>query len=192
MENKPKITIAIVHYGNFEIEWITKVYIPLVMQTVDYCTKNSFLCKIPSLPANLDTLVNDALSIDNDYIFFINKDIIIERPSNPNLALEMLYQTMNRDPNSREGKIVVANSNMLSIDNLGMNCILINMNVFREIGRPWFKDDMKSDINSINGYSYFFDLVKKHGYDIRTRNDIMLSKLIETKVKSDGLIELIN
>lgn len=208
----PKIALAIPYNGKWDPEWVDKTYVPIRYVPVDWCTKLSFLCKVPSLPVARDTLVNSALKTDCDYIFFMDCDHVFESPTDPNIALNTLYQCINKDPNSKSGKIVSGlyrakqsigfnyamwmranekgfspiqswNGNWINVDVAGMGCCLIDMKVFRSIPKPWFYWELSGDMSED---FYFFELAKKHGYDLHIFTDVKLSHLGNLKVKTDG------
>ena len=212
--NKPKIAIAIPYNGKWEPEWVSKVYIPLNYFTTSWCDKIPLLCKVPSLPVARDILVSNALQANCNYIFFLDTDHIFEYPQDPNLALNILYQCINKDPNNKDGKIVSGlyrakqksgfnyaawmranekgftpiqswTGNWLNIDVTGLGCTLISMEVFKNIERPWFKWELQNDISED---FYFFQLAKKHGYSTHIFTDVKLSHLGDMKVMSDGTI----
>lgn len=208
----PKIALAIPYNGKWDPEWVDKTYVPLRYIPVDWCTKFSFLCKVPSLPVARDTLVNSALQTNCDYIFFMDCDHVFESPTDPNTALNMLYQCINKDPNSKNGKIVSGlyrakqsvgfnyamwirankdgfapiqswNGNWINVDVAGMGCCLIDMEVFRSVPKPWFYWELSGDKSED---FFFFELAKKHGYDLHVFTDVKLSHLGNLKVKTDG------
>lgn len=211
---KPKIAIAIPYNGKWEPEWVSKVYVPLNHFTASWCDKVSLLCRVQSISVARDTLVNNALQANCDYIFFADTDHIFESPQDPNTALNMLYQCINKDQNSKDGKIVsglyrseqetgfnysawiISNrkgflpiqnwsGNWLDVDITGLGCTLISTDVFRNIPRPYF---LWETIDSISEYFYFFELAKSHGYNTHVYTDVKMSHLGNLKVKFDGTI----
>lgn len=212
--NKPKIALAIPYNSKWDPEWVEKTYVPLRYIPVEWCTKVSFLCKVPSLPVARDTLVNNAIQTNCDYIFFLDCDHVFESPQNPNEALKLLYQCINKDPNSKDGKIVSGlyrakqstgfnyaawiranekgflpiqswSGNWLEIDVAGLGCCLISTDVFKNIQKPYFYWETA---DSISEDFYFFELAKKGGYKTHIFTDVKLSHLGGLKVKCDGTI----
>ena len=107
----PKIAIAIPFNGNWIPEWVEKMYLPLMYQPANWCQKIAFLTRVPSISVARNTLVEQALAINADYLFFLDSDIVMESPSDPNTALSQLYQIMNKskdtsDPHYKDGRIV--------------------------------------------------------------------------------------
>lgn len=214
--NKPLIAISIPYTGKVELEWIGKSYLPLCHVGVDWCNKTQILCKVPSIPVARSTLVDNALNIGVDYIFFFDSDMIFEQPSDANTSLSMLYQVINKDPNSKEGKIVSGlyrakqkqsfdfaawldapngaqgfvsiskstwTGNWLEVDVCGLGCCLIDIRVFKNIPKPFFRWEMNGDISED---FYFNKLAKKYGYSTHVFTDVKLSHLGMLKIKSDG------
>lgn len=215
--NIPKIAICTPYNGNWLPEWTDRTYIPLRYMPTNWCTKITFLSKVQSLPVARDMLIDQALQSNCNYILFLDTDHIFEQPSDPNMALSQLYQVINKDPNSKDGKIVSAlyrakqkvgfnyaawmrvndpnikgyapiiqwTGNWLEIDATGLGCCLIDINVFKNIERPWFKWELRDDQSED---FYFFRLAKKHGYNNHVFTDVKLSHLGTLKVKCDGTI----
>lgn len=213
----PQIAIAIPYNGKWEPEWVDKIYGPLKYVPTNWCTKIIFLSKVQSISVARDILVNQALQSNCDYLLFVDTDIVFETPEDPNRALEILYQVINKDPNTKDGKIVGAlyrakqkvgfnlamwmrandpnikgyvpiqswTGNWLEVAVSGMGFILIDMNIFKNIERPWFRWELKDDQSED---FYFFELAKKHGYNLHIFTDVKLSHLGNLKVKSDGTI----
>lgn len=174
------------------------------------------------MPVARDTLVNSAINAGCDYIFFVDTDIIFESPTDPNIALNQLYQAINKDPNSKDGKIVSGlyrakqkhgftyaawtkyqgnqenqetgfiaiqewTGNWIKIDVAGLGCCLIDITVFKNIQRPWFKWDLQGEMSED---FYFFQLATRFGYNTHLFSDVKLSHLGELKVRADGSISI--
>lgn len=212
--NAPKIAIAIPYNGKWEPEWVMKTFVPLNYFPVNWCIKAPIFCKVPSLPLARDTLVNDAIKADCDYIFFIDTDNVFESPIDPNIALNMLYQCM---INNKDAKIVSGlyrakqpigftyamwmnaskndnkhfvpiqswTGNWIQADVIGMGCCLIDIQVFKNTPRPWFHWEISGEMSED---FYFCQKAAKAGYMTRVFTDVKLSHLGNLKVKVDGTI----
>jgi len=211
----PLIAVGI-PYNNWEPEFTEKVYTRLKHVPLDFASKTIFLSHAPSLPVARDALVSQALSVNANYIFFIDTDNIFENPEDPNIALKTLYQCMNKDPNSKDAKIVSGlyrakqkvgfnyaawmkaqdkvqgyvpiqswTGNWLQVSVVGMGCCLIDMKVFKEVPRPWFRWDTFDDVSED---FYFFEQALKYGYKVNVFTDVKLSHIGKLKVKCDGTI----
>jgi hypothetical protein len=214
--NIPKIAVCIPYNSNWFPEWTDKTYCPLKYVPTNWCTKITFLSKVQSLPVARDILVNQALQSNCDYIFFLDTDMVFESPNDPNVALNHLYQVINKDPSTKDGKIVGAlyrakqkvgfsfsmwtrapnnirgytpieswTGNWINVSVTGLGCALIDMEVFKNIERPWFRWEMNEEISE--DFS-FFELAKSRGFDTHVFTDVKLSHLGGLKVKSDGTI----
>ena len=216
---KPKIAIATPYNGDWNPEWVTKTRDPLEFVPLTWCEKITYKSKVPSLPVARTALVEEAIKIKADFIFFIDTDIIFESPTDPNMALSMLYQTIDKNKDNKNGKIVSGlyrakqkvgfnyavwmkpadikvkgyvpiqswSGNWLEVDVTGLGCTLIDMKVFRELEQPWFFWE------STTGPSedfYFFELAKKHGYNLHVFTDVKGSHGGYMKVKCDGTVVL--
>ena len=211
----PLIAVGI-PYNNWEVEFTEKVYTRLKHVPLDFASKTIFLSHAPSLPVARDALVSQALSVNADYIFFIDTDNVFEIPEDPNIALKTLYQCMNKDSNSKDAKIVSGlyrakqkvgfnyaawmkvqdrdkgyvpiqswSGNWLQVSVVGMGCCLIDMKIFKEIPKPWFKWDTFDDVSED---FYFFEQALKYGYKVNVFTDVKLSHIGKLKVKCDGTI----
>ena len=213
-QSVPKIAICIPYNGKWEPEWVDRTYGPLKYVPTNWCTKIIFLSKVESLPVARDILINQALQQNCDYIFFLDSDVVFEFPTDPNSALNTLYQVINKDKSNKDGKIVSAlyrakqkigfnnaiwtkasvsgyisvqqwTGNWIEIDTSGLGCTLIDIQVFKNLERPWFRWELKEDQSED---FYFFRLAKKNGYNLHAYTDVRLSHLGNLKVKSDGTI----
>lgn len=214
MTNKPKIAIAIPYNGKWYPEWTEKVYVPLKYVPISWCDKQTFLCKVPSISVARDILVNSALKAGCDYVFFLDTDLIFETPIDPNKALEILYQVINKDPNKKDGKIVSglyrakqktgfsyamwmkAPNNIngfVSIQEWTGNWIQVDtvglgcclINI--EIFKSMKRPFFHWELNEdVSEDFYFFKLAKEHGYDLHAFTDVKLSHLGTLKVKCNG------
>lgn len=216
--NKPRITIAIPYNGRWDPEWAVRAYLPLCYIPVDWCIKAHFLCKVPSIPTARDTLVDNALQTGCQYIFFLDTDVIFESPADPNIALNMLYQVINKDPKTKEGKIVSGlyrakqktgfsyaawvdaptglngfiaidkwTGNYVKVDVVGMGCCLIDIQVFKNLRKPYFKWELNGEMSED---FHFCKSAAELGYDTHVFTDVKLSHLGNIKVKTDGTFAL--
>jgi hypothetical protein len=95
----PKIAIAIPFNGNWIPEWTEKIYMPIMYHQTSWCQKIAFLTRVPSISVARNTLVEQAITNNADYVFFLDSDIVMESPTDPNLALSQLYSVMNKSTN---------------------------------------------------------------------------------------------
>jgi hypothetical protein len=107
----PKIAICIPFNSNWIPEWVEKMYLPLMYHPIPWCQKIAFLTRVPSISVARNTLIEQALAINADYILFLDSDIVMESPSDPNVALSQLYQIINKSTNKddkdyKSGRII--------------------------------------------------------------------------------------
>ncbi len=197
-----------------------KSYIPLCYFPLPWCDKVPLLCKIPSVGVARDTLVKNAIEIGCNYIFFLDTDNIFEQPTDANIALNMLYQSMNNNNvkivsglyrakqkqglnfamwkdaktidekgNEKKGFVSIQQwtGNWIEADVTGMGCTLIDLSIFKDLERPWFRWDEKDEMSED---FYFFKLASRHGYKTWVYTEVRLSHLGKLKVKSDGTFTL--
>lgn len=107
----PKIAICIPFNSNWIPEWVERMYMPLMYHPLNWCQKVAFLTRVPSISVARNTLVEQALAINADYLFFLDSDIVMESPTDPNVALSNLYQVINKSkdtnsPSYKDARIV--------------------------------------------------------------------------------------
>lgn len=107
----PKVAVCIPFNGNWIPEWVERMYLPLMYQPINWCQKLAFLTRVPSISVARNTLIEQALNINADYALFVDTDVVMEQPSDPNAALSQLYQTINKtkdtnSPNYKDARIV--------------------------------------------------------------------------------------
>jgi len=107
----PNIAISIPYNGNWIPEWVEKMYMPLMYQPSGFCQKIAFLSRVPSITVARNTLVEQAIAANVDYILFVDSDVVMEQPTDPNVALNNLFQVINKSTdisnvNYKDGRIV--------------------------------------------------------------------------------------
>jgi hypothetical protein len=107
----PKIAICIPFNSNWLPEWVERMYLPLMYHPLTWCQKIAFLTRVPSISVARNTLIEQALSINADYVLFVDTDIVMESPTDPNVALSQLYQVINKSkdissPSYKDARIV--------------------------------------------------------------------------------------
>jgi hypothetical protein len=105
--SKLTIAIAIPYNGSWLPEFIQKTYGPLRYTPLDWCIKNINLSRVPSVSVARDTLVKQALETNCQYILFVDSDMVVEG-FDPNIAMQILYNQLNKDSNTKDGKIISA------------------------------------------------------------------------------------
>ncbi len=212
--NIPNIAICIPYNGPWKPEWVEKTYGPLRWKPTNWCNKVVFYCNAPSLPVARQILTNQTLQANCNFLLFLDNDHIFETPTDPNDALNILYQCINKDINSKDGKIVSGlyrakqkqgfnyamwmkvrekgfipinqwTGNWIEIDVTGLGCCLIDTIVFKNIPKPWFYWEDEDDVSED---FYFYQHAKEYGYSTHIFTDVRLSHLGNLKVKSDGTI----
>lgn len=212
----PKIAICIPYIGNFHPEWVEKTRDPLRFFPTDFCEKIMFMSKIPSLPVSRDALVNEALKAKCDYIFWVDSDLIFESPTDPNLALKQLYQVINKDPNTKDGKMVSglyrarkkegfsyamwmnAPNNLkgyVPIESWTGNWLEVNTSGLgcTLIDTKIFRDIERpffywETFEDISEDFFWFEKAKKHGYNLHVFTDVRLAHIGTMKVLTNGSI----
>jgi hypothetical protein len=214
----PKVAICIPFNSNWIPEWTEKMYLPLMYQPTNWCQKIAFLTRVPSISVARNTLVEQALAINADYLFFLDSDIVMEQPSDPNVALSQLYQIMNKSTNKddkdyKNGRIVSGlyrskqktgfgyamwvkqEKGFMPIVNWQGNYLSVDV-----IGLGFCLIDMKVfkevlgpwfvwDLpGGISEDFYFCLLAKQQGFGTHVFSDVKLSHLGMLKVKTDGTI----
>lgn len=187
------------------VDWCSKITF-LAGRVASICTARNSLVKC-ALDANADYL----FFMDTDNIFespndpnealralyqIINKD----KNSKDSKIVSGLYRVKqktgfswsmwNRLSNER-GKYIPVDQwtgNWITVSVVGLGCCLIDMKVFKDIPKPYFRwedpDEPSEDF-------YFIEKCNEYGYYTRVYTDIRLSHLGDSfKVKSDGTVTI--
>jgi len=209
-QTKPHVKICIPHWGNCTLEWARRTLAPLDMVPQPDFDKQTLLCRgILNLDTERNELVKEALKDPRTtHILFVDTDIVVEEPPDPNKALRMLllcnapiasglyrarqkigfyYAMWNKNPEG-EGYLPTEKwtegANWIRADAIGLGFCLIKREVFEKISPPWFRWDKPSPSEDF----YFCELLRKHGYEIRVLTDVKCSHIGTLKVKPDGTI----
>lgn len=90
----PTIAILVPHRGLWSAEYVETMWGPLKFYATDWCNKIYFLCHVPSLPVARNTLVQEFLKSDADFCLWLDDDGLPESPTEPNLAMKLLYECL--------------------------------------------------------------------------------------------------
>jgi hypothetical protein len=207
---KPHIKICIPHWGSCSFEWSKRTFAPLFVAPQQDFDKSLEMARgILNLDTERNELVKSALSDPTvTHIFWLDTDVIIEEPEDPNQALRMLltcnapiasglyrakqkhgffYAMWMKNPVG-EGYLSIKEwtpgSNWIKVEAIGLGCCLIKREVFEKISPPWFKWDNPYPSEDF----YFCEQLRKSGYDIRVLTDVKCSHVGVLKVKTDGSI----
>lgn len=219
INNLPKIAICVPYNSKWEPEWVDTTYAPLRYTTSDWCIKIAVMSKAPSIPVARDILVKHAMELGCDYIFWLDSDVLFESPSDPNIALRTLYQVINKDPNSKDGKIVSglyrarkkdgftycmwtrAPNNIkgyVAIEKWTGNWIQVDVTGLGccLMDLKVFKDVPQPYFQwnmkeDISEDFYFLEKAKSYGYNLHCFTDVKMSHMAHTKIKSDGTIVMV-
>jgi hypothetical protein len=216
---RPKIAIVVPYITDWNPEWVTKTRDPLEFVPLSWGDKIIFKSKAPSLPVARTSLVEEALKVNADYIFFVDTDIIFESPTDPNVALSMLYQCMDKNKESRNGKMVsglyrakqqvgfnyagwmkVSDTKIkgyIPIQSWSGNWIVVDV---AGLGCTLIDTKVFRELEqpwfyweSSGGPSedfYFFEFAKKHGYNLHLFTEVKATHGGYMKVKCDGTVVL--
>lgn len=209
-KQKPFVMICVPHWGSVSLEWVQKTYGPLAfIPQPDFDKQPLLLRGVLNLDTERNELVKEALkNPKTTHILFLDTDIIVEEPKDPNQALRMLlatdapiasglyrakkkkgfsYAMWVKNPEG-EGYIPVLEwtkgANWIKVDAIGLGFCLIKREVFEKIPYPWFKWDKPQPSEDF----YFCELLAKYGYEIRVLTDIKCSHIGLLKVKIDGTV----
>jgi len=202
-DNVPKIALCVPHTGNVSMEWAHRTWGPLVYTDQVWCEKRAFTNRGPPIHLSREFLVDQALNWGANYIFFIDSDVIIESPPDPNHALRRLLAhnlpivsglyrakksgsnfnpwAMWKFKNKQDGfeSIDKWNSKLVQVDVVGLGCCLIKAEVFDKVPKAWFRWDL--DFAPSEDF-YFLMKARTHEYDTIVDTTIRASHVATMKI----------
>jgi hypothetical protein len=208
----PHVKILIPHWGSVSLEWAKRTFAPLDRDPQPDFEKQTILMRgILNLDTERNELVRVALEDPRTtHILFLDTDVIVEQPPDPNQALRMLlacnapiasalyrakqktgfsYAMWVKNPRG-EGYLPVREwtGNWIRVDTIGLGFCLIKREVFEKVPYPWFKWDKPAPSEDF----YFCEQVAKYGFEIRVLTDVKCSHIGTLKVKPDGEISVLD
>jgi len=168
-----------------------------------WCEKRAFTNRGPPIHLSREFLVDQALNWEADYIFFIDSDVIIESPPDPNHALRRLlahnlpivsglYRAKKSGSNfnpwamwkfkdKQEGfeSIDSWSSKLVHVDVVGLGCCLIKTEVVDKVPKAWFRWDL--DFAPSEDF-YFLLKARTHEYDTIVDTTIRASHVATMKI----------
>ena len=201
---KPKIFVAIPHTGTWSAEFTEFTYGRLRFIPVNFADKITTPSRAGSLTVARNMLAKAFLEDkDATHIFWLDSDIVITKPPDPNEALRLLLscnapivsglylarQTTGFRPSmwvkvqggySNDFKYT---GNWFSVDAIGLGCCLVQRQVFEKIPYPYFHwdDEPSEDF-------YFCEQCKKAGFDIKVFTEVQASHIGLLAVDFDGKV----
>lgn len=218
LRRKPFVCIAIPHWGKVALEWVIKTFGPLNWKPHPAFDKKIELARgILNIDTERNELVKQALKNPScTHILFLDTDVTVENPPDPNIALEMLlatnspvasglYRRRHDYIHTSEHKQKVGFNYAMWLEHgdqyvpvqqwsEGANWIRVDA---IGMGFCLFKREIFEKIpppwfkwHEIRPSEDFFfcKLLKQHDYEIRVLTDIELSHIGTLKVKPDGSI----
>jgi len=205
-KKNPLIAVLLPHTGSLPTEFVQRTWLPLHI-SIPWANKQTFPCRIPSLPLARNALAKKALETDADYFLWVDSDAIPESPTDPNQSLRMLYEcdapiaaclyvAKQKDGfnyagwvHAKEGPgylpIEGWTGNWIKVDVTGMHFCLIKREVFENVPMPWFHWEMEHESSED---FYFFEKAAKEGYKVRIFTDVKFSHIGTLKVRTDKKI----
>lgn len=203
---KSRVACCIPHTGSWSAEFGDRTYAPLKLTPSPHFSKRVFMCRGVPQDVARNLLVKQALGDKLvTHVFFVDTDIVLEQPPDPNEAIHRLmqcdepivsgiyrarqksgfsYSMWMKHP---EGFTPVKNwsGNWLQIDVIGMGCCLIKREVFEKTPYPWFTWVEAHPSEDFN----FCLKASEYGYKVRAYTDVRCSHISGgLKVLSDGSV----
>ena len=205
-KKKPVVAIMLPHRGSLNCEFLQEMWIPLAYKPVDFCDKLRFLCRVPSLPLARNILVSEMLKSKATHGLFIDSDLVMENPSDPNEALRRMlsldlpivtglyrakqthgfnYAIWMKNPKGEKGFVHVTSwtGDLFPIDVCGAGFLLVKREVFESVEPPWFHWEMPGEVSE--DFSFLLK-AKEKGYETVCYSEIRLSHLGNIWVTTDG------
>ena len=164
-QGKPHVKICIPHFGNVSMEWARCMLEPLDVLAHPNFDKQVI---IDRGILNLDTLRNDLVQMAlkdprTTHILFVDTDVVVEQPKDPNEAIQILLNCNNavasglyrakqregfnyaawvRHPSGGRGYIPIGSwesGNWIHVDVIGFGFVLLKRECFEKVPYPWFE-----------------------------------------------------
>ena len=207
-----RLAILVPHTGEFNSEWVEKTWIPLKTRPLDWCEKQFYLCRVPSLPLARNILVAEALKNNCQFLFWIDSDTIPESHQDINDALKILYNCLIETSESivsglyrakqvhgfnyamwkkapvelnKRGYVHVSewSGNWIEVDVTGAGCLLMRSKVFEQLKQPYFHWEEPEQP------SEDFEMIEKCkalGYKLWVFTDVKFSHIGTLVIMTDG------
>lgn len=150
-----------------------------------HIVSGSVVCELRTQLANeaLESNATHILWLDSDMHFppyvvekFLrhNKDIVA---ANYSTRYSPYQSVAFVDPNNIE-KRLTEKSGLHKIWAVGMGCMLVKADVFKELPKPWFAHEYNKNLDTHSGEDiYFCNQAMHHGYDVYIDADIQLAHI---------------
>ncbi len=201
--NAPKIALCVPHKDSVSMEWAHRTWGPLAHHQEIWCHKKPILCRGPPIHLARESIVDQALEWGADYLFFIDSDVVLEHPPNPNIALRRLmdhnmpimsglYRAKKSGPNynpwamwtfksAKEAfePVTEWKAKLVEVDVVGLGCCLIKREVFENTPKPWFRWELDK---APSEDFYFLLKAKTKGYKVIVDTTIRCSHIASMKI----------
>jgi GT2 family glycosyltransferase len=188
---------------------VEKTWGPLRWVPLDWCEKIPLMCRVPSLPLARNILAKHALDAGATHLFWLDSDLVFEKPEDPNEALRLLYlcdapivaglyRAKQKVGFNYAAWVKVEggyapirewSGNYIRVDVTGLGCCLVKREVFEKVPKPWFKwveEEAPSEDFA------FFEKCREAGYEVRIFTEVRLSHIGALKVLSDGSVSTLD
>lgn len=209
-KTKPIIAVCLPTKGKLAIEFIEKTWIPLRFLKAPEFDLIWMMNQTYSITVARNSMVEDAINGDVDYIMWIDDDIIVEDVTVVN-AIRNLFAS-NTDIASglyrakqatgfnfcawikigQKGETIIyapvskwtPGSNWVSVDAVGHGFCLVKIDVYKNMKKPWYVWNTK-DENS-EDFSFCERAKKELGIKAMVHTDVKLSHMGDLVIKYDG------
>jgi len=205
-QKKPLIAVLLPYTGSLPTEFVQRTWLPL-HTAIPWAIKQSFPCRVPSLPLARNALVKKALETTAEYFLWVDSDAIPESPTDPNESLRMLYEcnapiaaclyvAKQREgfnyaawvhAKEKRGYLPIESwtGNWIEVAVTGMHFVLIKREVFEKVPKPWFHWEMEDESSED---FYFYEKANKAGYKVHIFTDVKFSHIGTLKLHTDKKI----
>lgn len=209
----PRITIGIPYEMKVTMLWAMRMFAPLLYVPTNWCEKVPQMARgVPQSVAR-DQIVELSLADPNvTHILWVDTDSVCESPTDPNVALNQLYQCNvpivsglyrakqkqgfnyaawvdAKLPNQLGFTPIQSyTGNFFQVDTIGMGFCLVKREVYEKLPKPWYPWPTPSPSEDFN----FCIAAKKQGYSINIFANVKISHVGDLLVKTDGSVSVLD
>lgn len=187
------VVLCLPHYGDVPFKPYASVLNLLLFKQDKYYIKSIATQDALYVDYNRNLLTEGALRYNADYMFWLDSDMVIAQDTllrlmehDKDIVSGLYFNRKTFEPimylrgrEKHEPIIRWDKDSLLKVDAIGMGCVLIKSDVFRNIPPPWF---LYNAVENVSEDIYFCVKAKEAGYDIWVDPAVLPGHIGESEV----------